>query len=266
MVTSLLLFINQIAIALYIFIGIGILWYSRKAFLHQTELRSTYFELERDIARFRRANSWTIVIILFEIALIILGIQAAVVPLIIDDQAFVQAVNTVADGDFATFTPAPQSGSLGIEPETGLRDEESLAIIQITPTLTPTPVGTILPAPNPTGCDTDNAFLQIPANGMRVFQPIPIVGTAFTDDFGEIKLEISGASTFDNFVVISTIRTPITSLSEFSQFNPAQYTPGQYKFRLMVFDISNTLKASCMIYIDISQPIPTITPTLIPGV
>ena len=95
---------------------------------------------------------------------------------------------------------------------------------------------------------------------MRVFQPIPVVGTVFTDQFAYAKIEINGPSTFGNFQVIEDQSTEVRSRSAFSQFVPAGYQPGEYEFRLMVYDVTNTLKSVCMVHIYISDPLPTITP------
>ena len=78
--TGLVFFVEQTAIALYILIGVGILiaWYrlvrSRAAY------RGTYWELERDIARYQRANALTALILFIELALVVLGVQRVVAP------------------------------------------------------------------------------------------------------------------------------------------------------------------------------------------
>ena len=125
---------------------------------------------------------------------------------------------------------------------------------------TPTAVGTIIPADPPVGCDSPEAQLRIPGNGMRVFQPIPVVGTVFTDQFSYASLEISGPSTRGSFQLIDDQPTEVRDSEEFSLFLPAGYEPGEYQFRLMVYDITNTLKASCQVHIYISDPLPTLTP------
>ena len=144
-------------------------------------------------------------------------------------------------------------------------DQES-DIIVLTPTLTPTPVGTIVPnAPPISGCNDDRAFLRVPANGMRVFQPIAIIGTAYTNEFTSAKIELAGPSTNGQFVVVDSINSPVRDISEFSQFQPGPYEPGAYLFRLMVFDLSDQLVASCRVTIYIDEPPFTPVPTATPG-
>jgi hypothetical protein len=93
---------------------------------------------------------------------------------------------------------------------------------------------------------------------MRVFQPIVVMGTAYFDNFSQYTLEIAREG--DQFARADTIFVPVNELGTLSQFNPAPYEPGTYQFRLMVFDTTDTLRASCQVTIYISEPIPTATP------
>jgi hypothetical protein len=165
------------------------------------------------------------------------------------------------DGVFRTPTPPPAGGfeidtSNVVIGDTGL-GERSLA----TPTLTPTPVGTILPnVPAVIGCDRpEQAFLEVPANGMLVFNPITVRGVATIDNFAFYRLEVN-VPAVGNFVVASTNTVPVPLMGELGQFIPAAYEPGEYQFRLSVFDITSTVRASCLVTIYISDPLPSPTP------
>jgi hypothetical protein len=262
---TLFFLLDQVALPIYFILGVIALWYAWKFFSARGQLRSTYYELERDLARQRQWDAATWVVVLGLFALMILGVQRSVVPFLqteLVQQELVSTGQIAQDGDFRTPTPAPIAGSLNIEPVAPLGEDNT--IILLTPTLTPTPVGTIVPnAPAPEGCIDPRAFLQTPANGMRVFQPIEVVGTAYTDSFAVAKLEIKGPGTNNVYLVIEDKRQETRTLTAFSQFAPAAYTPGEYQFRLTVFDITDTLVASCMVTIYITDiPIPaTPTPT-----
>ena len=240
----------------------GILYSLYRFLIWRGEYRATYFELERELSRYRQMNAITVVFLLIEIAVIVAGVQLVIVPEIQADQDIEALVVSVRenDGVFETPIPATPSGSLGIEPEADLGGPDFSGQIQATPTLTPTPVGTIIPADPVIGCDNPEAQLFIPANGMRVFQPIPVIGTAYTDQFAYAKIEINGPSTFGNFQVIEDKSVEVRDRSEISQFVPAGYAEGEYELRLMVFDVTNTLKAACLVHIYISPPFPTATP------
>ncbi len=266
--SNLIFLIEQVAIGLYILIGVGIIMFWLRWRAARFDVRATRFELERDFAKFRRDNALTLMVLGVELALIVFGIQRIVAPTVRSDQELERliamnnsetVIETPSDGVFITPTrPAPLS-NLPIEPVELPRDNEFSVFV--TPTLTPTPVGTIEPnAPSVYGCDTPNAFLQIPANGMRVFQVIRVAGTAFVDDFSSYKLEISGPTTLNTFWVIDEGSIPIDELGTLSQFNPDPYAEGTYQFQLTVFDTTRELKASCMVTIYLSRPIPTPTP------
>lgn len=260
--TTIIAFIDQIALGIYFLIVAGILYALYRVVVSRGEYRATYFELERELSRYRQTNAITAVIILIEIAIIIAGIQAVVVPELQQDQEIADLVvsSQIDDGVFETPVPATPSGGIDIEPVGDLAGPDVGGGIQPTPTLTPTPVGTIIPADPIEGCDSPEAQLFIPANGMRVFQPIPVIGTAFTDQFAYAKIEINGPSTFGNFQVIEDKSTEVRERSEISQFVPSGYEPGEYQFRVVVFDVTNTLKAGCLVNIYISDPFPTATP------
>lgn len=258
--------IDQLALGIYISMAAVIMWYGYRLLLANGDYRATYFELERDLARHRQLNAMTGIIVAAQVVLIVLGVQQSVVPFLeqettLQELALARRGDTT-DGEFFTVTPPPFAlGAFDIEPvpPLGGDDEE---IILLTPTLTPTPVGTIVNAPPPfEGCDDPRAQLQVPANGMRVFYPISVRGTAYTTNFASAKIEVRGPSTNNSYQVIADILQPVNSLSDFYQFNPSVYGDGVYQFRLMVYDVTSTLVAACMVNIYISAPPVTATPT-----
>jgi hypothetical protein len=225
--------------------------------------RGTYFELERDIARYRRGNAFTALVLLLEFALVIAGVQRVVAPtlrgqLVNQPQ---RQIALVSDGQFRT--PIPPTFSAGVIDASNVQlgEIDPAQQIQPTPTLTPTPVGTIVANAPPAQCSSPDAQLQIPANGMIVFEPIAVVGVATSENFSFYRFELKGESTSGNFATIGTDGTQaMTQRGELGQFVPSFYTPGEYQFRVSVFDTTNALRASCTVTIYISAPIPTPTP------
>lgn len=262
--------IEQTAIGLYILIGVMLIVYFRRWLQGKRGMRASYFELERDFARQQQSSALFMMLILVEIGLFVVAVQNIVAPTMREDQEVLQAIEAVnpaqrivagGDGIFATSTPPaviepPSIDDSGIE--LGIDTGGS---IFITPTPTFTPVGTIEPnAPAPLGCESPYATLQIPANGMRVFQITPIRGVAYHEDFSEFKLEIAGPTTLGQYGMLSSNMAPAEELSTLYQFNPNDYDPGTYKFRLVVFNLNKDIVASCEVTIYISDPIPTLTP------
>jgi hypothetical protein len=261
--TNLVFFVEQTATGLYILLGVVMFitfWRWTRA---RSAYRGTHYELERDIYGDRQAGSATALILLAEAMLIVGGLQNVVAPTLRQTLSMDIAAPVIQDGDFRTPTPAPLTGGVVIDAsgvEFGVQDPADQIIA--TPTLTPTPVGTIIPnMPAPQGCTTENALLQVPANGMIVFEPVVVVGQASVDNFAFYRFELRGESTFNNFVVVGGDRAQaVPALGALGQFVPSYYEPGEYQFRLSVFDISNMVQASCTITIFISDPIPTPTP------
>ncbi|MEL6271942.1 MAG: hypothetical protein AAFR22_19205, partial [Chloroflexota bacterium] len=199
--TGLMFLIDQLAIGLYILIGAGLVLAWRNLGIAQRDYRETYFELERGLARYRRANATTVLILLIEAAAIIYGVQSVVVPVLAaQEEEINDIIQPVEDLPFNTPTPSFNNEAAAIddsEVRANIEATEPFEAIQATPTLTPTPVGTIVPNPGEIiGCDTDNASLQVPANGMIVFEPTDVRGVAFIDNFAFYRLELRGPSTF----------------------------------------------------------------------
>jgi hypothetical protein len=257
--------IEQTAIGWYILIAAGIFVCWRRWTSARQDYRATHFELEREIFRYKGANALTFLILLIEAGLIVFGMQQIVAP---DVRLELESTGELAQDQALTdglvVSPTPPEVVFGNSPidTTGVQiGEQEIVAVLATPTLTPTPVGTILPNPPAvSGCDKDNATLQVPANGMLVFEPVNVIGTAYVDDFAFYRFELNGPQTFGSFAIIRDYDQPVSALGELGQFVPAFYQPGDYQFRLTVFDITNALKAACTINITISPPIPTPTP------
>lgn len=260
--TFIVFLIEQLAIGLYILLGVGVFLAIRRFNHANFEMRATHFELQRDFARYARANALTTAIFLFEIGLVVFGVQQFVAPTLRENLDLAPSVeDIIIDLEFNTPTPAPLA-QVNIDEESipmgGFNSNE----IRITPTPTATPVGTIEAAPTAIGCDMPGAQLQIPANGQVIQGIIEVRGVAYTDNFATFKLEIAGSGTGGEFATIQSFSQPMRELGVLSTFNPntSFYTPGTYQFRLAVFDITDTLRESCSVTIYIRPPAATPTP------
>ena len=263
MITGVVFLIEQAAMGLYMVLGgliAYVLWQWLKA---NREYRGTYFELEKDNARYQRGTAFTALVLLIELGLVVVGIQRVVAPTLrasLTNQPARQ-IALVSDGQFRTPIPPTFSAAVIDASNVQLGAIDPAQQVQPTPTLTPTPVGTIVSNAPAAMCDSPDAQLQIPANGMIVFEPITVVGIATTDNFAFYRFELKGESTSGNFATIGVDGTQaLAQMGELGQFVPSFYTPGEYQFRVSVFDTTNALRASCTVTIYISAPIPTATP------
>ncbi len=264
MISGIAFLIEQAATGLYIVLGVFIVYAIWRWLRARREYRGTYFELEKDLARYDRGNAFTMLVLLIEALLIVVGVQRVVAPYLRSTQTNIsqqQQIALVSDGQFQT--PIPPTFSAAVIDSSGVQlgAVDPAQQIQPTPTLTPTPVGTIVANSPPAECTSPNAQLQVPANGMIVFEPITVVGVAMTDNFAFYRFELNGPSTSGNFATIGVDGTqPQAQLGELGQFVPSFYTPGEYQFRVSVFDTTNAMRASCTVTIYISAPIPSPTP------
>ena len=128
-----------------------------------------------------------------------------------------------------------------------------------------TPSGTIIAPGGREGCIYDTAYIAIPDDGMRVFEPIKIQGVADIDNFAFYRFEIRKSGAGGNFAPlpqdhVQPIPLNPEQLGELGQLIPDLYLDGEYRFRLVVFDTNSNPVASCEITIFISPPVPTETP------
>ena len=252
--------VEQLAPGLFILLGLGLLLSARHLLRARRSLRATHFELEQELARRARGDAWTSLLLLMELLLLVLGLLLVVAPTIREFSDFTPG-QIVTDGQFNTPVPRFSSDAQIDASGVNLTPDDPALRVLATPTLTPTPVGTIVPnAPPASGCTEAGATLQVPANGMRVFEPISVTGTAFMDDFAFYRFEIRGPSTGGSFAPLGDHTQPVRQRSELGQFVPAFYMPGVYEFRLSVFDIFNAPGPGCTVNIYLSEPIPTPTP------
>ena len=272
--SSIVALIDQVAVGLYVLLAVAAIWNLQKWSSARYEIRATTFELERGYQRELAGQYLAALFLLAEGAGFIFGVQTVVLPQVREDDAMRDAARTLVvdagvQDTFATPTFAvPDANPQIVDPV----DPSSLGGAPVqdvvaTPTNTPTLVGTIEPnAPSVIGCETPNAQLEVPANGMRVFEQIPVEGTAHIDNFSSYRIEIRGPG-IPNFAVVDEGIIPVDERGALSQFNPAFYERGTYQFRLMVFDTTTALRASCQVTIYITDPprTPTPIPTVQPG-
>lgn len=262
-------FVENIAPGLYLLCALGVLLSARLLMLSRGELRIAEFELEREIARRRQAAAITRTLGLIEVILAVYAIANVVAPTLRND---VLPGNPAANagptsGPFYTSTPGGSGGNIAIEAMMAsvtaarLNNDAGPAIL-VTPTISPTPVGTIIPdVPKPLGCDTPDATLEVPANGQVIFDSLTVIGTAKTSNFSLYKFELNGPSTGNSFTPYGGDRTsPVVNKGTLGQLALGAFQPGTYQFRLAVFDNTNALKASCTVTVELRVRPPTATP------
>ncbi len=275
MITSFVFLIEQLSRGLYLIGAVGILFNMRGLMLSRRDVNNAEFELERELASRRQAASITWTLGLIEIMLGVFAVTHVIAPTLRSDLApagrGVVPDNTV----FVTLAPGQATvvNAQGTPVNSAALDDPFLTltaqpasdagnVILATPTISPTPPGTIQPnAPPVKGCTTDDAMLQVPANGQVLFESVTVIGTAKTANFTHYRFEFSGASTGNVFAPYGGDKTsPVTSPGVLGQLALTPFGYGTYLFQLTVFDQANKLQASCTVTIYILPRPPTPTP------
>ena len=254
--TSLIFFIERIANGLYILCIGGILLMAYRLRQARRELAVAQFKLEREHALVRQANAITLGGLLIEFVIAVWAIANIMAPTLRDIRLS-DTTTTVQLQRFVTSTPvAGPPVSLG-----NVGGQVQGPNVFATPVPTATPVGTILPdAVEPVGCPRDSAWLLVPGNGQLIFEATTVIGTASVSNFAfyrfEIKQDIAGAE----FGVIGGNYTEPVVEGPLGEILPFGFAPGRYRFRLVVFDNTNMMRALCEITVHFSDPPPTPTP------
>jgi hypothetical protein len=285
LLTQFVYLIETSSTGLYLLLVLVLLANLRTLMRSRADLHNAEFALERELSLRRRAGAVTRALFAVEALLAVYAITNVIAPTLRADalgltgtapgtdtvvqfqtlepaqQTLVNAQGTPisreqVNAPFETLTALPRSGDVGV-------------IATATPA--PTPPGTIIPAPPVVGCDARpqdpaQAILQIPANGQVLFESVTVRGIATAANFARYKFEISGPSTGNSFAPFGGDRTqPVKDMGTLGQLVLIPFEPGQYLFKLAVFDVSDQLKASCTVtvYLRRFQPTPTVA-TIVP--
>jgi len=242
---------------LYALAGLGILLGVRSFWNARQRLNYAQFSLEREQAEEQGGWAITQTLALGLVALLVFfltGITFSAWQTFIGVE---QTPTPLASPAFGTLAP----GAVGegfVEPT---RVGEEIILIR-TPRPSPTPAGTLRPADAPLGCIEDQASIDIPDNGQVIFETEPIIGTANIENFGYYRFEIRSIDQ-SAFGVIggatSDYTVPVTA-GPLGSIVPQNFAPGEYRFRMTVFDATGTMRAACEITIFLSDPLPTSTP------
>lgn len=260
--TSLVFFIENIALGLYILSSGGILFMLYRLQRARRELAISQFKLEREHALVRRASAITFGGLLIELMIGVWAVANLTAPTLRDIRIGENENNRVAGAPtkFATHELVP-GAPLSLDTGGAVQEEQE---IFATPEPTATPVGTIIPdAPAATGCSRDSAWFLIPANGQLIFETTSIIGTANIGNFAFYKFEVKSATIPGaEFATLGSgnITEPVVE-GPLGEIVPLNFAPDEYRFRITVFDNTGWMAATCEVTIHISEPPVTPTPT-----
>lgn len=254
---SFLLLVQNLAPGLYVLlVGIGLFYGLRPVLMARGDLAMARFNLEREQAQELAGRGLTTLFVCIELFILVWVLVNVTTPEWVD---FVGSEpEQVGPDRFATDIPF-QSGS-DLQVPTAPPDGP---IIQRTQPPSATPAGTVLPADDPEGCIRQQAFIDIPDSGQIIYETEPIVGTANIENFGSYRFEIRDLAE-DAFRVIggasSDYLEPVVD-GPLGNIIPQNFIPGEYRFRMVVFDAASELRAWCEITIFIQESLATPSPS-----
>lgn len=252
-------FIESISLGVYFICGFFLIWHLRSLMVARAEQNVARYQLEHEFADRRGGRSLTIIILMIEILIFVWATTTLASPTW--SEGLTNNPNDDPDSgrSFRTSTAA-RDGSFDIEAVGGPTE----IIIPETAAPPSTAVGTVRPSDQREGCDIEHAYIEYPVNGMVVSRYETVRGTASLDDFGKYRFEIKavGATTFG---VISNDSTSPVIQGPLGAIEPFNLIPGEYRFRLVVFDTNNQMLAHCEITIWIEDLEPTASPTAVGG-
>jgi hypothetical protein len=254
---SLAFFIEKIAYGLYILSAGGIFVMAYRLQQARRELALAQFKLEREQALVKQASAITFGGFLIEFLVGVWAVANLVAPTLRD----IRVGDNPASAAKERFTTSTPAANPAVALNTGGQENPG-DVIFATQTPAPTPVGTIVPdAPDVVGCPRDSAWLHIPGNGQRIFEATTIVGVATIPDFAFYRFEIKPAVAGAEFAPLPGDYTdPVNTEGPLGEILPFAFPPGEYRFRLTVFDKTNVMRSLCEVTIHMSEPPPTPTP------
>ncbi len=244
--------IENLSLGLYIICGFFLIWNARALMIARYELKLAQYGLEREMAERQGGRALTMIMLMIEILVMVWAISNLASPAwsegLPDDPVNSQS------RQFQTNVPAGD-GSFEITRSSGPTEQPILSTAR--PPVTPP--GTLGPRSQRAGCDPDRAWIEIPANGMYVFEDITVIGTAAIDSFASYRFEIRNADGGDYSVYSGDYNVPVTD-GPLGSLSPAVLLPDEYRFRVVVFDTARQPQAYCEITITITEPPATPTP------
>ncbi|NDJ85802.1 MAG: hypothetical protein GYB66_07945 [Chloroflexi bacterium] len=244
--------IESLAPGLYVICGLLLVWNIRSLIIAEGELRYAQYGLEKELAERRGGRSLTMVVIMIEILVVVWGVSNVASP------AWSEGLpdGTAEAGQRQFMTSTPGSGG-DFEFQIASPQPTDVLATAAPPS---TPIGTIGPHDPKLKCDTSRAWIDYPANGMYIFEDIDVIGTASIENFAKYRFEIKGPSSSEFSVYTQGDRVEPVVDGPLGRISPLDLIPGQYRFRLVVFDTDNNPRAQCEITIWIQDPVPTATP------
>jgi hypothetical protein len=226
---------------LYIFLGLGILFFLRVVIIARREQELAVFSLEREAAinkRYRAALAALVLALLAGGVYYVSNVLAEQVPMPGEVEP------TATPLLFLTPTPTPA-------PPTATPTATNTPRPPSTPPPPPTDTPAALPTPTtlPPVCPNPSARITYPPMHAIVNGVMQIVGSADVDNLDYYKFEYRSLGAADWFF-LQSFHTPVSG-GVLGAWDTGTVEPGEYEFRLVVVDATGNYPEPCVVTITI---------------
>jgi hypothetical protein len=255
-----LIIVKGIAPFLYGLAALSSLWGIRGFLAARYNLTLAQFHLEREQASQSGGRAITQTIVSIQVIALIFFLSTTTYDAFSQAETPRDETTTITSERFATSAPVDSGQGIVIPSPT----PEGVSILRTQPP-SPTFAGTVLPSDDRLGCLIDQADIRIPNNGQLIYETTPITGVVNIPNFAYYRFEILNVSAGDSFFGViggaeSDRTAPVPQEGPLGSLIPQNFVPGEYRFRLTVFDTAGVMQQFCEITIYISEPLPTPTP------
>jgi len=218
-------FFRAFEVWIYLLLGLGGLFYTRKFILAWQELREASFGLERENAQTRLNQSASILVLLLTMAVVVFFLVYFVSPAVPSANLLpTPTINLLATP--TTTIPA------GTQPSESVQTQPEIITTDIQPE---------------SGCLPGQIEITSPTNGEQVSGVTRILGTADIPNFGHYKFEIKRPDE-TIWLTIQAGNTVVRN-DNLGDWDTSRLIPGEYQLGLVVVDNQAQAAPACIVQI-----------------
>ncbi|MFN2197430.1 MAG: hypothetical protein ACK2UW_15035 [Anaerolineales bacterium] len=218
-------FFNTYELWIYLFLGLGGLYFAFKFARAWNELRSSAFGLERESAQNRLNKAASVMVLIFIAAIAEFALVSFAVPAVPGANPLLTPTLDLLATQTATLPP---------------ENSTDLAV---------TPTAENLQSSGESSCIPDQVMLTEPQDGSTVEGIVPIIGSASIPNFGFYKFEMAKTSD-NNWLSVEANNQPVVN-NQLGNWNTSRLDPGAYQLRLVVTDNEGQALPPCIIQVNV---------------
>jgi len=241
-------FVGDYQWPLYVFLGLILAFYLRRAIVARREGARSIFKLEQEQARSRYGRSVMVMVVILLIMGTVFGLTNYLLPTLNRPPEPAPAATT---GPLVAPTLTPTPAPPTITPTataTQVRPKRP-----IPPTATPEMVVTPTPVVRPPACPNPNARLTSLGMNQVVQGSIPVRGVANIADFQYYKIEVGPGPNPNEWAVVGQLHYSPVDSGVLETFHSGAYPAGTYTLRLVVVNNTGNFPEPCRVTVSVQR-------------